>query len=127
MQRAIAEKTTVLKPGPVAEYKYVRTDSRMNQLESFGYSVQPKRQRIDQGVEEMDIDQPTPLIEITKRPRVEVRLTSLLQLRKEVKKNELIELTTIFQNHTFIGCVDDSLALIQCEQDIYLINYNIAR
>ncbi|KAG0910832.1 hypothetical protein G6F33_007536 [Rhizopus arrhizus] len=78
-----AEKTTVLKPGPVAEYKYVRTDSRMNQLESFGYSVQPKRQRIDQGVEEMDIDQPMPLIEITKRPRVEVRLTSLLQLRKE--------------------------------------------
>ncbi|KAG0899197.1 hypothetical protein G6F34_004941 [Rhizopus arrhizus] len=77
------EKTTVLKPGPVAEYKYVRTDSRMNQLESFGYSVQPKRQRIDQGVEEMDIDQPMPLIEITKRPRVEVRLTSLLQLRKE--------------------------------------------
>ncbi|KAG1597240.1 hypothetical protein G6F47_007488 [Rhizopus delemar] len=123
--------TQTLLPGApkvdqVAEYKYVRTDSRMNQLESFGYSVQPKRQRINQGVEEMDIDQPTPLIEITKRPRVEVRLTSLLQLRKEVKKNELIELTTIFQNHTFIGCVDDSLALIQCEQDIYLINYNIA-
>ncbi|EIE84093.1 hypothetical protein RO3G_08798 [Rhizopus delemar RA 99-880] len=95
----------------------------MNQLESFGYSVQPKRQRINQGVEEMDIDQPTPLIEITKRPRVEVRLTSLLQLRKEVKKNELIELTTIFQNHTFIGCVDDSLALIQSSEELF---YQIA-
>ncbi|ORE06950.1 DNA mismatch repair protein MutL [Rhizopus microsporus var. microsporus] len=108
---------------PVAEYRYVRTDSKMNQLETFGYSIQPKRSRTEN---DMDQANEMPLIEVTKKPRVEVRLTSLLQLRKEVKKDEIPELTSVFQNHTFIGCVDDRLALIQYEQDIFLLFYQIA-
>ncbi|KAG1176717.1 hypothetical protein G6F70_003085 [Rhizopus microsporus] len=124
--------TQVLLPGAskpneqgnyMAEYKYVRTDSKMNQLETFGYSIQSKRARTEN---DMDQANEMPLIKVTKKPRVEVRLTSLLQLRKEVKKDEIPELTSVFQNHTFIGCVDDRLALIQYEQDIFLVNYNIA-
>ncbi|KAG1235452.1 hypothetical protein G6F68_001886 [Rhizopus microsporus] len=124
--------TQVLLPGAskpneqgnyMAEYKYVRTDSKMNQLETFGYSIQSKRAHTEN---DMDQANEMPLIKVTKKPRVEVRLTSLLQLRKEVKKDEIPELTSVFQNHTFIGCVDDRLALIQYEQDIFLVNYNIA-
>lgn len=64
----------------------------MNQLETFGYSIQPKRART-----ENDTDQANemPLIKVTKKPRVEVRLTSLLQLRK-VKKDEIPKLTSVF-------------------------------
>ncbi|CAO3698529.1 unnamed protein product [Rhizopus stolonifer] len=103
---------------PVPEYKQVRMDSNTRQLETFGYSVQPKE------TENMDIDEPS--IEVMKKPRVDVRLTSLISLRAKVRKEEISDITTIFQNHIFIGCVDNSLALIQYEQDIYLVNYNIA-
>lgn len=104
---------------PVPEYKQVRMDSNTRQLETFGYSVQPKE------TENMVIDEPS--IEVMKKPRVDVRLTSLISLRAKVRKEEISDITTIFQNHIFIGCVDNSLALIQYEQDIYLVNYNIAR
>lgn len=103
------------------EYKYVRTDSRVTTLDTFVY--RPKE------AEPMEVDQQaeTRQTQIVKKPRVDVRLTSVLQLRKEVKKEENAGLTSIFSYHSFIGCVDDVLALIQYEQNIYLVNYNVAR
>jgi DNA mismatch repair protein MLH1 len=35
-------------------------------------------------------------------------------------------LSFVFSNHTFISCVDDTFALIQYEQNIYMVNYNVA-
>lgn len=96
------------------EYKYVRTDSKVTTLDTFVYKP----------TDDMEVDQE---VQVTKKPRVDVRLTSVLQLRKEVKKQESTGLSAIFLNHTFIGCVDDVLALIQYEQNIYLVNYNVAR
>lgn len=79
-----------------------------------------------------------------------MRLTSLLDLRKEVKKNEhkgerswdgrtfsirsiysqhmyLVGLSDIFADHTFVGVVDDALALIQHQTKLYLVNYSVIR
>ncbi|CAO3637397.1 unnamed protein product [Cunninghamella echinulata] len=60
-----------------------------------------------------------------KRSRVEVTLTSVLNLRKNVKKSEHIGMTDLLSNHTFVGCVDDTLALIQHETSLYLVNYAV--
>lgn len=61
----------------VPEYKYVRTDSRATTLDAFVYKP-----------EEVNTEAIT--TEVIKKPRVEVRLTSVLQLRKEIKKQENI-------------------------------------
>ncbi|KAF9090490.1 DNA mismatch repair protein [Mortierella sp. GBA35] len=59
----------------------------------------------------------------TKAPRVEVKLTSVLQLRDEVKKQGHPILTPIFANHTFVGILDNQRGLIQNELALYLVNY----
>ncbi|ORZ06926.1 mutL-like protein 1, colon cancer, nonpolyposis type 2 [Absidia repens] len=59
------------------------------------------------------------------RDRVEVTLTSILNLRKNVKKTEHIGMTDLLSNHTFVGCVDDTLALIQHQTSLYLVNYAV--
>ncbi|KAF9542596.1 DNA mismatch repair protein [Mortierella hygrophila] len=58
-----------------------------------------------------------------KAPRVEVKLTSVLQLRDEVKKQGHSILTPIFANHTFVGILDNQRGLIQNELVLYLVNY----
>ncbi|GAA5809620.1 hypothetical protein MFLAVUS_003031 [Mucor flavus] len=104
---------------PVAEYKYVRTDSSATTLDSF--LTRPNK---EDDVDAMDIDEDSPVI--TKDARVHVNLASIHTLRKGVAKSEDKEISTIFNNHTFISCVDDMLALIQYEQNIYIVNYNVA-
>ncbi|KAJ1833134.1 DNA mismatch repair protein [Coemansia sp. RSA 2711] len=56
-------------------------------------------------------------------PRVEVRLTSILSLRKELQRQAHTELTQILSEHTFVGFVDDRRALIQHQTRLYMVNY----
>jgi len=58
-----------------------------------------------------------------KAPRVEVKLTSVIQLRDEVKKQGHPILTPIFSNHSFVGILDNQRGLIQNELALYLVNY----
>ncbi|KAI8973504.1 DNA mismatch repair protein hexB [Mycotypha africana] len=120
----------------VPEYKYVRTDSRVTTLDTFLYNPENAAraaETLNAESSSTDSSQPpvasvttTCSVEVIKKTRVEVRLTSVLNLRKEIKKQENAKLTAILSNHTFIGCVDDVLALIQHEQSIYLVNYTVA-
>ncbi|KAG0056370.1 DNA mismatch repair protein [Gryganskiella cystojenkinii] len=66
-----------------------------------------------------------PLIHALKprAPRIDVKLSSVLQLREEVKKQGHPVLTPIFQNHTFVGILDNQRGLIQNELALYLIHY----
>ncbi|KAJ1927869.1 DNA mismatch repair protein [Tieghemiomyces parasiticus] len=57
------------------------------------------------------------------RPKVEVRLTSVLELREELQAGQHTELTTILRNHTFVGLVDYERALIQHNTRLFMINY----
>ncbi|KAF9177173.1 DNA mismatch repair protein, partial [Haplosporangium sp. Z 11] len=59
----------------------------------------------------------------TRAPRTEVKLTSVLQLREEVRKQGHPILTPIFANHTFVGILDNQRGLIQNELALYLVNY----
>ncbi|CEP07599.1 hypothetical protein [Parasitella parasitica] len=115
------------RPQAIPEYKYVRTDSRVTTLDTFVFKPPAPQSSGDNGAKDMDTDDSSHLsVETVKKPRVEVRLTSILQLRKDIKKQENTAVTNILSYHTFIGCVDEVLALIQYEQNIYLVNYNAA-
>lgn len=90
---AFAEPKSILKPTTIPEYKYVRTDSRVTTLDTFVYKpTQQQQQQSHTETEdsmEIDTDESLPLsVETSNKPRVEVRLTSILQLRKDVKKQE---------------------------------------
>jgi len=53
----------------------------------------------------------------------DVKLTSILNLREIVDKNDNKGISNFFHNHTFVGCVDETLALIQYQTKLYLVNY----
>ncbi|KZL87916.1 dna mismatch repair protein, partial [Colletotrichum incanum] len=63
--------------------------------------------------------------EIVDRPFAPMRLTSVKELRAEVREDMHNDLTEIFANHTFVGIVDERrrLAAIQGGIKLYLIDY----
>ncbi|RIA81792.1 DNA mismatch repair protein Mlh1 [Glomus cerebriforme] len=115
----------------VLNYKLVRTDSQAQTLDSFwnpdnAFNKQPKdnsrnlsNSLINNNVRSSNLKR--------KRERFDVRLTSILTLRKRLKEVEHKGLTELLANHTFVGCVDDSLtlALVQHQTKLYMINYNV--
>jgi hypothetical protein len=78
-----------------------------------------------------------------KRPRTDVRLISVLELREAVEKdihhgkynlacstyliNTLIGLTEIVTGHIFVGFVDDERILIQHDTRLYVMELNRIR
>ncbi|KAJ1534924.1 DNA mismatch repair protein [Nowakowskiella sp. JEL0078] len=57
---------------------------------------------------------------------VEVRLTSVLELREEVHNEENKGITDIFKENSFVGCVDGILCLAQHRTKLYMIDYREA-
>uniref|UniRef100_H2ZDT9 DNA mismatch repair protein S5 domain-containing protein n=1 Tax=Ciona savignyi TaxID=51511 RepID=H2ZDT9_CIOSA len=52
----------------------------------------------------------------------QIQLTSVLQLSEEVKEKSHKELCKVLHDHTFVGCVEPELALIQHETKLHLVN-----
>mmetsp|Transcript_22979 Transcript_22979/g.39449 ORF Transcript_22979/g.39449 Transcript_22979/m.39449 type:complete len:830 (+) Transcript_22979:3-2492(+) len=63
-----------------------------------------------------------------KHPRAmkAVRLTSVLHLRAEIESRAHQGLADMFKNHTFVGAVDETFALIQHRTKLYLVNARAA-
>ncbi|GAB5590145.1 DNA mismatch repair protein [Umbelopsis nana] len=125
--------------GRVSENKFVRTDSKLRTLDNFLHVSKPANdasdkiatadvvmQEANSTVSEGPSSLP-PIETIPDRERVEVCLTSLMELRKEVKKDEHRGLSDVFADHTFVGIVDDALALIQHQANLYMVNYAVIR
>ncbi|KAI7880900.1 DNA mismatch repair protein Mlh1 [Lichtheimia hyalospora FSU 10163] len=119
----------------VAAYNMVRTDSRAKTLDTF-VQRQPiiSTPREDNTAESSSSSHPVPMdivqessteTRATKRPRITVRIKSIDKLRAAVSRSKHNTLTTVLSNHTFVGCIDDTLALIQHMRDLYLINYAV--
>ncbi len=52
-----------------------------------------------------------------------VRLSSVLSLRKALEDNEHSGITALFQEHIFVGVVDERRALIQFQTKLLMINF----
>ena len=81
-------------------------------------------EQIRQQIIEVDhaLTQETPNSERV-RKFVEVRLTSVLELRQAIVENEHKGVTETIREHTFVGCVNDYLALIQHHTKLYLVDF----
>ncbi|KAJ3092874.1 DNA mismatch repair protein [Quaeritorhiza haematococci] len=73
-------------------------------------------------VEAIDVDDIKPI----NRSYVEVKLTSILELRQDVVDNCHKGLLEIFKDHHFVGCADDFHALIQHQTKLYLVKFQDA-
>ncbi|KAJ2548289.1 DNA mismatch repair protein [Coemansia sp. RSA 1933] len=62
------------------------------------------------------------MAEVTEAP-IDVQLTSIRNLRNELKRHTHAELTRVLSEHTFVGFVDDRRALIQYQTRLYMVDY----
>lgn len=56
--------------------------------------------------------------------RREIRLTSVMSLRKEIENNCNETLQTIFSNHKYVGEASSSWSLFQHDTNLYICNTN---
>ncbi|KAK5625049.1 hypothetical protein RRF57_000765 [Xylaria bambusicola] len=115
-------------PARPYENNLVRTDSSLRKITSMfpsadkasGSSATADSSTSNAGLE--------PQYEVTDRESTHCRLTSIRDLRTDVRDDMHHELTEIIANHTFIGIVDEKrrLAAIQGGVKLFLIDYGRA-
>ncbi len=109
------------------ENNLVRTDASLRKITSMFPSVS---QSPAPGVSHDRPSESAPEItyETTDRDHINCRLTSVRDLRSEVRDDMHHELTEIFANHTFVGIVDERrrLATIQGGVRLFLVDYGRA-
>jgi DNA mismatch repair protein MLH1 len=101
------------------ENNLVRTDSSARKITSM---LQPQR-----SLEEGAIDDDEMEYECTDREPMACRLTSIKELRAEVRDAMHNELTDIISTHTFVGIVDEQkrIAAIQGGVKLFLVDYGM--
>lgn len=143
------EKKTSTTAQQVYAHQMVRTDSKEQKLDAFLHKPSsttpqhvksPPKDNDNDTTENMEIDNHSnikkPNTSPTKRSsersppaklefdskRQPVKLSSVLDLQKEIQKNYHSGLREIFQSHKFVGCVSKELSLIQHQTKLYLVN-----
>ncbi|KAF1839472.1 DNA mismatch repair protein MutL [Decorospora gaudefroyi] len=101
------------------ESSLVRTDASARKITSM---LQPQR-----SVEEMENDEDEMEYEFTEKEPIACRLTSIKDLRAEVRDAMHNELTDIISTHTFVGIVDEQkrIAAIQGGVKLFLVDYGM--
>lgn len=90
----------------VDERHLVRTDAQAQKLDSFIGT--PKRSGQDEPQ--------------TTEQRRQHRLKSVCELLESVERESNEGLRDLFQNHTFVGCVNQKFSLIQHQTNLYIVN-----
>jgi DNA mismatch repair protein MLH1 len=57
------------------------------------------------------------------RDWTDVELISIRELRQELLDNEHVGVTDIFKKHSFVGCYNNELALIQYQTDLMMVHF----
>jgi DNA mismatch repair protein MLH1 len=101
------------------ENNLVRTDSSARKITSM---LQPQRSLDEAGNEDEEMQ-----YEFTEKEPVACRLTSVKELRAEVRDAMHNELTDIISTHTFVGIVDEQkrIAAIQGGVKLFLVDYGM--
>ncbi|XP_035206479.1 DNA mismatch repair protein Mlh1-like isoform X2 [Stegodyphus dumicola] len=97
----------------VYDHQLVRTDSKEQKLDAFF-----KMQNVSSSSSEVVINEGSENLP----ERVEIQLTSVLELRNEIEKQCHRGLLEIVQNMIFVGCVNPKFALFQHNTKLYLAN-----
>ncbi|KAI8942587.1 hypothetical protein NX059_000645 [Plenodomus lindquistii] len=116
LSTAKTPRTVCRKPN---ENNLVRTDSSARKITSM---LQPQR-----SVEEIAEEEEEMEYEFTEREPMACRLTSIKDLRAEVRDAMHNELTDIISAHTFVGIVDEQkrIAAIQGGVKLFLVDYGM--
>lgn len=104
----------------------VRTDTAERKITSMFSRAGPNQSSVSTDRSEQALAVPEDLdYDTIDRASVPCRLSSVKELRSEVRERMHNELTEIFASHTFVGVVDDHrrLAAIQGGVKLYLIDY----
>lgn len=111
-----APKTISKKPN---ENNMVRTDASARKITSM---LQPQRSVDEAANDEDDMD-----YEYTEKEPMACRLTSVKELRAEIRDAMHNELTDIISTHTFVGIVDEQkrVAAIQGGVKLFLVDYGM--
>jgi DNA mismatch repair protein MLH1 len=111
-----APKTISKKPN---ENNMVRTDASARKITSM---LQPQRSVDEAANEDDEMD-----YEYTEKEPMACRLTSIKELRAEVRDAMHNELTDIISTHTFVGIVDEQkrIAAIQGGVKLFLVDYGM--
>lgn len=106
------------------ENNLVRTDSKLRKITSMFQHAQTAESDENNRAEQHSAD---PEYEYTDREPVACRLTTIKELRAEVRGNMHRELTEMFAGHTFVGIVDERkrIAAIQGGVKLYLVDYGM--
>lgn len=108
--------TSTSSSSKVSANKMVRTDSSAQKLDKFlGNTSQdePMVSTAEHSVYAASLNMPK---------RVECRLRSVLELRRDVENKLHFGLRELLKNSCFVGCVTPKLALIQHDTKLYLCN-----
>eukprot|EP00794_Sanderia_malayensis_P005440 gene5440-6119_t len=146
---SLEEQKSVNKNEKVYAHQMIRTDAREQKIEAF---YQPNVSSTGNSCKSSSNDTPmedgqsaksnTSVFEAegtkaeisVKRKRVEsnedanacqrrdINLKSVKNLRKAIDDNEHPMMKSLFEDHTFVGCVNRSSALIQHSTNLYLVN-----
>ncbi|KAK3765990.1 hypothetical protein RRG08_002233 [Elysia crispata] len=114
----------------VRPQEMIRTDSRDQKLDAFlgqttsknSTKIAPKSANASDEADNSDSAAENDSIKRNKVKRREIRLNSILELRQEIKDDVSDAMRDLLQNHTFVGCVNESHALIQHSTRLYLAN-----
>ena len=116
----------------VAAKDMIRTDSNLQKMDKFlkkpdtGKRVEDEKKHESGKVEAMEEGDEDELEEAsrasTSKKNVADDLTSVRDLRQEVANDCSPECRAIIAGHSFVGCVDRKLALVQHSTRLYLVN-----
>jgi len=111
-----APRTAARKPN---ENNLVRTDASARKITSM---LQPQRSVDEPAAEDEEME-----YEFTEKEPMACRLTSIKELRTEVRDAMHNELTDIISTHTFVGLVDEEkrVAAIQGGVKLFLVDYGM--
>ncbi|CAK8686008.1 unnamed protein product [Clavelina lepadiformis] len=109
------------KPTKKYDHQLVRTDSKLQKLDSF--LQRPQTSTDPKSLKKLPPKRTNTGETVTNFPkRRQIRLTSVLELQESVESSKDDDITKLLHDHTFVGCVDAELALIQHSTNLYLVN-----
>lgn len=122
--------TTTASTTPRQEYRVVRTDPKQPKISAFSRETPQidETPAVLSGSEEMrtQSNEDLPHIPSSNREPRKIELSSLDELRAEIRQEAEPRLTRLLAEHTFVGIVDAGrgLAAVQYDVRLYLLDYH---